>query len=103
MSSLEKEKGRAKRLSNLQKAVGYLTYFLILGLVIINTYFILNNWGVRFNILPTPVPSHTLVILGLALLFSIIILQTVLVYQLYKLKKEALKDKNQNRKPKKSM
>jgi hypothetical protein len=56
---------------------------------------------VRFSILPPPVPSQLLVILGLALLFSIIVLQAVLVYQLYKLKKEALKDKKPKRKSKK--
>jgi uncharacterized integral membrane protein len=95
MSELEKEKRRARRISNLQKSVSYLTYFLILGLVIINTHFIINNWGTRFNILLTPFPFHILVILGLALLSSIIILQAGLVYQLYKVKKEALKNKNQ--------
>jgi hypothetical protein len=100
MSDLEKEKGRARRLSNIQKAAGYLTYFLILGLIIINTCFILNNLGMRFSILPPPVPYQLLVILGSALLFSVIILQAVLVYQLYKLKKEAVKYKNQKRKPK---
>ena len=93
MSDLEKEKERAWRLSNLQKYFSYITYFVILGLVILNTHFIINNWGVRINILPEPIPFHLLVILGLILLFSIIILQTGLLYQLYKLKKEAAKEK----------
>ncbi|MEM2145875.1 MAG: hypothetical protein QW279_10975 [Candidatus Jordarchaeaceae archaeon] len=98
MSNLEKEKRRARRLSTFQKAVSFLTYFLILGLIIINTYVIMNNWGVRFSILPTPVSPYTLVMLGLTLLSSLIILQTMLMYQLYKLKKEAQKNKNQNSK-----
>ncbi len=93
MSDLEKQKNRAKKLSNLQKIFSYVTYFVILGLVILNTHFIINNWGVRINILPEPVPFYLVVILGLILLFSIIILQTGLLYQLYKLKKEAVKEK----------
>lgn len=98
MSNLEKEKRRARRLSTFQKAVSFLTYFLILGLIIINTYFVMNNWGIFFSILSTPVPLYTIVMLGLTLLSSLIILQTILMYQLYKLKKEAQKNKNQNSK-----
>jgi uncharacterized integral membrane protein len=101
MSSLEKEKGKAKMISNLQKWVAYVTYFLILGLVIFVTYIIQNNWGMRVGILPPPIPYQSLVILGLALLSSIIVLQAILVYQLFKLRKEALKNKKSKRKTKK--
>ncbi|WXG41408.1 MAG: hypothetical protein WED07_11690 [Candidatus Freyarchaeum deiterrae] len=101
MSELEKAKVRARRLSNLQKAVGYLIFFPILWLVIINLNFINNNWWGRLNLLPTPIPFQQLDIIGLTLLFFLIILQALLVYQLYKLKKEALKDKKPKRKQKK--
>ncbi|MEM3594167.1 MAG: hypothetical protein QXS27_05535 [Candidatus Jordarchaeaceae archaeon] len=98
MSNLEKEKKRAKRLSNFQKAVGFVTYFLILGLIIINTRFIMSNHGILYIVPPAPVPPYALAILSLALLSFLILLQTLLVYQLYRVKKEAVKNKNQNQK-----
>lgn len=86
MAQVEKEKEKARKLSNIQKAFSYITYFVILGLIIFNTQFLISNWWSRFSISPTPVPFHILAILGLILLSLIIILQTSLVYQLYKLR-----------------
>ncbi|MHA1580566.1 MAG: hypothetical protein ACTSUQ_13200 [Candidatus Freyarchaeota archaeon] len=86
MTEVEKEKERARKLSNIQKYFSYIAYFVIMSLIIFNTQFLISNWWSRFNIPPAPVPFHVLAILGLTLLSLIIILQTGLAYQLYKLR-----------------
>jgi TRAP-type C4-dicarboxylate transport system permease small subunit len=98
VSDLEKQIKKAKMFSNLQRGLSYFTYFLIFGLLIINGWYFLNNWWARFNLLSLPAPYPSLAIFGLILLAIIIIFQIGLIYQLYKLKKEALKNKSKTEK-----
>ncbi len=102
MSDLEKEIKKAKNLSNLQRILAYAIYFVILGFITINMFFIMSSWEAALNLIPPPIPYPLLVALGLGLLILIILLQTGFIYRLYRIKKEAMKEKQKTRPKSKS-
>jgi uncharacterized integral membrane protein len=97
MSDLEKEIKKAKTLSNLQMILAYVIYFVIFALILINMFFIMSSWEAALNLTPPPIPYPLLVSLGIVLLISIIILQTGFIYRLYRIKKRAIKEKEEEK------
>ncbi|MEM1658192.1 MAG: hypothetical protein QXX87_00010 [Candidatus Jordarchaeales archaeon] len=78
----------AGRILKTQLAVGYLVYFIVIGAVTVNTFF-LSNWWARF-VPPEfyPVPLKVQVLVGVALILTLLFLQSLFIVSLYLSKKE---------------
>ncbi|MBS7247055.1 MAG: hypothetical protein QXW47_08500 [Candidatus Jordarchaeales archaeon] len=86
--SLEKRVKLAGRILKIQLATSYLLYFLVIGAVTVNMFF-LSNWWARM--LPPemyPIPVNVQNTLGLILLLTLMIFQSILILSLYLVKKE---------------
>lgn len=78
----------ASRFLRAQLATGYLLYFIVIGAVTVNMFF-LSNWWAR--LIPPemyPVPVHIQNALGVTLLLALLLLQSLFLASLYLVKKE---------------
>jgi len=85
------KRDRAKlssRMLKLQLAAGYLTYFVVIGMVTLNMFFMANWWAPLVPPSMFPVPLHIQDAIGIALLSILIALQTAFILSLYLLGKE---------------
>lgn len=86
--SSEKRIKLAGRLLKIQLATSYLLYFLVIGAVTVNMFF-LSNWWARM--LPPemyPIPVNVQNTLGIILLLTLMIFQSIFIFSLYLVKKK---------------
>jgi len=85
MSGVEELVKTAERLSKLIKTVSFITWFVALGAVALNMIY-LNNWWNRIVIISVPVPNRLIFVVGVSLVLTIIGIQSVFIYTLYRIK-----------------
>lgn len=82
----------AGKILKTQLAAGYLIYFIVVGAVTVNMFF-LSNWWAR--LVPPefyPIPLNIQMLVGVALILTLLFLQSLFVVSLYLSKKERQKE-----------
>ncbi|MBS7288573.1 MAG: hypothetical protein KIH01_07480 [Candidatus Freyarchaeota archaeon] len=87
MSSGKRAKLASKFL-RAQLATSYLIYFLMVGAVTVNMFFLSNWWAKLIPPEMYPVPAHIQNALGVTLLLALLLLQSLFLASLYLVKKE---------------
>ncbi len=84
----EKHSKLAEKILKIQLAVGYLIYFIVVGTVTVNMFFMSNWWARLVPPEAYPIPVSVQNAVGVILLIALILLQTAFLASLYLLKKE---------------
>ncbi|MGQ9719978.1 MAG: hypothetical protein ACUVXA_01505 [Candidatus Jordarchaeum sp.] len=95
MADLRNQIKTAKRLSSLLRTFSYFTWFVMLGVVTLNMVYMSNYWNM-LSAYTLPIPNSLIFIMGVGMIFTIIGIQSLFIYILYKVKKskEPLNKKN---------
>lgn len=98
MSKFKKQVEIARRLSKLLKTFSYIIWFVMLGAVTLNMIY-MSNWWTWLSAASLPVPSNLIFITGVSMIFTLIALQSLFIYVLYRVKitkEKALNEKSSN-------